>query len=228
MGMSYKRYKTILLLFLVAFVILALSHYFVKSENISLLFLLFTLLLSYWLLLFFFLLYARKRTLVHGNEKLAPAKLFPFIVGWIVFTSIVTPIKSLVIFKAIKSFEEKNISLDVRLPELRKSAVDNSKAASKRLAAASLHYRYSGVSINYLDENMKIKTYLPDKAATAKWLSFSQTLKEEKKMYRLLALSGILSFLSGLLVAVTYCRTRKMDNKKNLINTNQKLTRSSV
>ncbi len=207
--MTYNRYRLILLCFLVAFVGLAGTRYFIKGFDLSTLISIYAIALLYWLLLFFFLLYAGKKGITDNNTKIAPAKILPILVAWIVFISVLYPLTMAGTYKAMDKVVHRTISTEDLLIRTKKAATDISKTPDQRRKAAQYYFKYSGQGIIYSDEHEKNKEYIPDDSARQARLNYLETLKEQHNLYSFMIVSAALSLLSGGAVASIYFRTRK-------------------
>jgi hypothetical protein len=207
--MTYKRYKLILLCFLLIFALLAGSRYIIKGSDLATLILLYAFGLLYWLLLFFFLLYTRKKGIIEDNKKIAPAKLLPIVVAWIVIVSVLYPLTMAGIYKTINTMVYRTISDEDILGRAKKVAIDSSKTAEQRLNAAQYYFKYSGERIIYTDDQGRKKEYSPDNSTNRARVSHIETAKQQNNLYNFMVVSAALSLLSGGVVANIYFRTRK-------------------
>lgn len=206
--MTYRQYKLILLCFLFVFALSAIFRNFITGSNLTTLILLYAFTLLYWLLLFFFLVYARRKGITEDNKKIAPAKLLPIVVGWIVLISLLYPITMIGIYKTLNTFAYRKTGLDETLARFKKVAIDNSKTAEQRFKAAALYYKYSGENIEYMAENKHSMRYLSNQDTDNARLKYLEVVKQERALYHFMLGSGIFSFLSGFLVVLIYYRTR--------------------
>jgi hypothetical protein len=170
--------------------------------------------LLYWLLLFFFLIYTKKKGIIEDNKKIAPSKLLPIVVAWIVLISVLYPLTMAGIYKSINTMVYRTISDDDFLNRTKKAATDSSKTAEQRLKAAQYYFKYSGETISYSDENNSQKEYLPDVSANQARLKYLETLKQQNNLYGFMVVSAVLSLLSGGAVASIYFRARKNDKQE--------------
>jgi hypothetical protein len=207
--MTYRQYKLILLCFLLVFALSAVFRNFITGSNLPTLILLYAFTLLYWLLLFFFLLYARKKGITEDNKKIAPAKLLPIVVAWLVFISVLYPITMIGISKTVNALVYRKIAPEDTLARIKKAATDTSKTAEQRLKAARFYYRYSGERIIYVDEKDTSEAYLPNENANQERLKYLEGLQQQSSLYHFMVVSGVLSLLSGVTVATIYLRTRK-------------------
>ncbi len=214
--MTYKRYKLILLCFFLIFALLAGSRYLIKGSELPTLIFLYSFGLMYWLLLFFFLLYSRKKGITEDNKKIAPAKLLPIVVAWIVFISVLYPLAMAGIYKTINTMVYRTISDEDFLGRTKKAATDSSKTVEQRLNAAQYYFRYSGERIIYTDDHDRMKEYMPDDSANQARLKHIETLKQQNDFYSFMVVSAVLSLLSGGTVASIYFRTRKKYKQEKL------------
>lgn len=214
--MTYNRYKLILLCFLLIFALLAGSRYLIKGSDLTTLILLYAFGLLYWLLLFFFLLYTRKKGIIEDNKKIAPAKLLPIVVAWIVFISVLYPLTMAGIYKTLNTMVHRTISAEDYLARTKNAATDTSKTADQRLKAAQYYFKYSGERIIYTDDHDRKKEYIPDDSANQGRLKYLETLKQQNNLYSFMVVSAVLSLLSGGTVASIYFRTRKKYKQEKL------------
>lgn len=213
--MTYRLYKLILLCFFLIFALLAGSRYLIKGSDLPTLILLYAFGLLYWLLLFFFLFYTRKKGIIEDNRKIAPTKLLPIVVGWIVIISVLYPLTMVGIYK-INTMVVRTISDKDILSRFKKAATDSSKTAEQRLNAAQYYFRYSGERLIYIDDHDRKTDYIPDDSANQARLKYLETLKQQNNLYSFMVVSSVLSLLSGGTVASIYFRTRKKYKQEKL------------
>jgi hypothetical protein len=190
-------------------VLLAGSRYLIKGSDLPTMILLYALGLLYWLFLFFFLLDARKKGIIEDNKKIAPAKLLPIVVAWIVLISVLYPLAKAGIYKTINTMVYRTISDEDFLAHTKKAATDSSKTAEQRLSAAQYYFKYSGEGIIYIDAHDRKKEYIPDDSSNQERLKYIGTLKQQSNLYSFMVVSAVLSLLSGGTVASIYFHTRK-------------------
>jgi hypothetical protein len=207
--MTYKRYKLILLCFLIVFALLAGSRHLIKGSDLPTLIFVYSFGLLYWLALFFFLLHARKKGISENDKEIAPAKILPILVAWIVFISVLYPLAMAGIYKNINTMVYRSISEEDFLGRTKNAATNGSKTAEQRLKAAQVYYKYSGERIIYTDDHDRKNEYIPDASANQARLKYLETLKRGNNLYSFMVVSSALSLLSGGAVANIYLHTRK-------------------
>jgi hypothetical protein len=204
--MSYSKYKSILIVFAVSYCVFAICDKYVNIASIPKYTVLFTSWLLLGLSLFFFLLYAQKVSIKDYNGRLAPSKLLPSVSVWLIFAAIAYLICMAVTYKIGGSHTDKYHRVEKGL----KDTVNNNKSAASRVNAAADYYIYFGKEIYYVDERNQNKLYTPDKASMVERMKYIAFQKESRKLKMFMLYSSILSFLSGVFVAVFYFRYRKV------------------
>jgi hypothetical protein len=213
--MTYKRYKLILLCFLLIFALLVVgSRFIIKGSELPTLILLYTVDLLYWLALFFFLLHSRKKGITKTNSRIAPAKLLPILVAWLALISILYSFTMTVIYKTVNAMVYRTISEEEMLARTQRAANDITKTSEQRLKAAQYYFKYSGQGVIYRDKYDKNIKYIPDDSARQARLQYLETIKQQNDLYRFIVVSGVLSLLSGLTVVMIYFSTGRYYRKE--------------
>jgi hypothetical protein len=212
--MSYRKYKLILILFLLLYLSIWLVFRFIYSDtpSIKLSIILFVIATVVHISLFSFILYAKSKKIDNCNKRISPTRLFPAITLFVVFVALGYSLSMLAIYIALKPTVVKNDKqLEVSLVKVQNMSTDENIPSDKRLKLASFYYRYTGDRIYYLNENNERQIYYPDEITKHKRKSYVEAIDSVKNLFLFLTITSIIALSLSIIVGIIYFRIRKKD-----------------
>ena len=212
--MSYRKYKLILIFFLLLYLSLWLVSRYIHSDtpSIKLLIILFVLATVVHLSFFIFILNAKTKKIDNCNKRIAPTRLFPAITLFIVFVTLGYSLSMIAIYIVLKPTEvNHDKQLEVSLVKVQNMSIDENIPADKRLKLASFYYRHTGERIYYLDKNDERQIYYPDEIMENKRKSYVEAIDRVKNLYLFLTITAIIALSLFIIVSIIYFRIRKKD-----------------
>lgn len=215
--MSYRKYKLILIFFLLIYLSLCLVSRYIYSDmpSIKLSIILFLLATVVHISLFIFILYAKSKKIDNCNKRIAPKRLFPAVTLYIAFVALGYSLSMVAIYIALKPTVVKNDKqLEVSLVKVQNMSIDENIPADKRLKLASFYYRHTGKRIYYLNENNERQIYYPDESMKNKRKSYEETINSMNNLFLFLIITSIIALSLSVIVGIIYFRIRKKDALK--------------
>lgn len=212
--MSYRRYKSILIFFLLLYLSSWLVFKYVYSDtpSIKLSIILFVIITVIHISLFVFILNAKSIKIDNCNKRISPTRLFPAITLFIFFATLGYSLSMLAIYIAMKpTIVKHDKQLEVSLVKIKNMSVDEKIPDDKRQKLAAFYYRHTGESIYYLDDNNEKRIYYPDEITQYKRESYVETINSMNNLFLFLIITSIIALSLSIIVSVIYFRIRKKD-----------------